>query len=80
MHHAAYKRIKQDVLQTDVIGMQGQTLGQIEEIVVDVNSGNIAYVMLTTQWSKVQLAWHSMTFDDRDNVFRIRKRGSAKDR
>ncbi len=74
MNDPAYKRITQDLLHSDVIGMQGQTLGQIEEIVVDVRSGSISYVMLTTQWSNVQLAWHSMTFDERENAFRIRKR------
>lgn len=78
MDYPAYKLVKQDVLLTNVIGMQGQTLGQIEEIVVDIESGNIAYVMLTTQWSKVQLAWHSMMFDECENVFRIRKRNTAK--
>ncbi len=72
MNDPGYKRITRDVLNSTVIGMQGQTLGHIEEVVVDVNSGTIAYVMLSTQWSKVQLTWHSMTFDERANVFRIR--------
>ncbi len=75
MNDPAYKRITLDVLHSTVIGIQGQTLGHIDEIVVNVNSGSIVYVMLTTQWSSVQLAWHSMTFDERENAFRIRKTG-----
>lgn len=74
MSDLSYKRLKQEVLHSNVIGMQGQRLGQIDEIVVDVHSGSIVYVMLATQWSSVQLSWDSVAFDEHEKAFRIKKR------
>ena len=52
-----------------VVGSDGRVLGTIEDVVVDLDSGAIAYVVVEDEAARYRLPWKALRADDERACF-----------
>ncbi len=51
------------ILDSKVIGLQGQRLGNANELIIDTDDGAVTHVVLSTAWQNITIPWNALYFD-----------------
>lgn len=54
-----------------VVGLRGQQVGTAESCVIDLDSGRIKYLLLTTPWQTLKVPWQSVSVDAEHERFQL---------
>lgn len=54
-----------------MVGLQGQQVGTVEYCGLELESGRVKYVLLTTPWQTLKIPWQSVCVDTKRDRFRL---------
>jgi sporulation protein YlmC with PRC-barrel domain len=64
-----------DLLEDTVVDAHGSAIGTIEELMIDVRAGAVAYAVVAAAGERMQIPWRAMRFDAAGRRFVLEKSG-----